>query len=289
MSSLAASKADNFYYPPEWRPDFGGISKFQGSNGANQYQKYGIIRFELPFDGWCLGCGRHMSKGLRFNAKKENAGKYLSTTIFSFDMKCYSCDQRFLILTDPQNSTYEFREGLRKHEQEYEANEELGIVEVGNDELKQKLNADPMFKLQHLQEDDIRAKSEREHMSELLELQQKTKKKDYDANSLLRQKNRLKRKHEKAQVDEGRKKGMSVPLLEVNEVDRQLAEQVTFQSRSNPKATQQLRRMAIQQQSIFTKPGKVEKSSRSSEKVKSSGALRLVAKGTINVCNFALK
>lgn len=52
MSSLAASRADNFYFPPEWRPEMGGISKFQGSKGANQWQKYGVIRFELPFDGW---------------------------------------------------------------------------------------------------------------------------------------------------------------------------------------------------------------------------------------------
>ena len=89
MSSLAASRADNFYYPPDWRPEYGGISKYQGnvdsldcyiiyytllfyikfidrityliiyiyiyttgSKGANQYQQSGVIRFELPFDGW---------------------------------------------------------------------------------------------------------------------------------------------------------------------------------------------------------------------------------------------
>ena len=30
MSSLAASRADGFYFPPDWRPEFGGLSKFQG-------------------------------------------------------------------------------------------------------------------------------------------------------------------------------------------------------------------------------------------------------------------
>jgi hypothetical protein len=111
MSSLAASRADNFYFPPEWRPEYGGISKFQGSKGANQYQKYGIIRFELPFDAWCLKCERHMSKGLRFNAKKDKDGKYFSTTIYRFTMKCYSCDQEFVIKTDPANDTYAFVDG----------------------------------------------------------------------------------------------------------------------------------------------------------------------------------
>ena len=62
MSTLAAARADNMYYPPEWRPEMGGISKFQGSNGHNQYEKYGKIRFELPVHGWCLGCGRHIGR-----------------------------------------------------------------------------------------------------------------------------------------------------------------------------------------------------------------------------------
>lgn len=40
----------------------GGISKFQGSKGHNQYEQYGKIRFELPVHGWCLGCGRHIGR-----------------------------------------------------------------------------------------------------------------------------------------------------------------------------------------------------------------------------------
>lgn len=62
MSTLAAARADNMYYPPEWRPEMGGISKFQGSKGHNQYELYGKIRFELPVHGWCLGCGRHIGR-----------------------------------------------------------------------------------------------------------------------------------------------------------------------------------------------------------------------------------
>ncbi len=103
--------------PPGAAPD---ATQFQGSKGKNQYEQYGIIRFELPFDAWCLKCEKHMSKGLRFNAKKDRAGKYFTTTIWPFSMKCYSCDQQFIIKTDPKNNTYEFAEGLRKHEQDYE-------------------------------------------------------------------------------------------------------------------------------------------------------------------------
>lgn len=28
MSSLAAARADNFYYPPEWTPKQGGLNKY---------------------------------------------------------------------------------------------------------------------------------------------------------------------------------------------------------------------------------------------------------------------
>ena len=30
MSSLAAARADNFYYPPEWTPEAGSLNKFAG-------------------------------------------------------------------------------------------------------------------------------------------------------------------------------------------------------------------------------------------------------------------
>jgi len=75
MSSLAATQSDGFYFPPNYdgRRD-GGLSKFNTNGqykGSNQYQQSGIIRFELPFDAWCLQCEAHLSKGLRFNAKKD--------------------------------------------------------------------------------------------------------------------------------------------------------------------------------------------------------------------------
>jgi coiled-coil domain-containing protein 130 len=58
MSSLAAAQADSFYFPPEYDGrKHGGLSKFNNPNykGSNQWQQAGIVRMELPFDGWCLG------------------------------------------------------------------------------------------------------------------------------------------------------------------------------------------------------------------------------------------
>lgn len=84
MSTLAAARADNMYYPPEWRPEMGGISKFQGSKGHNQYEQYGKIRFELPVHGWCLGCGRHIGRVRGLFVGDQRSGSFF----LSFD--CFS-------------------------------------------------------------------------------------------------------------------------------------------------------------------------------------------------------
>jgi hypothetical protein len=100
MSSLAASRADGYYHPPEWDPQKVGRDKYQGSKGSNQcvsaprglaracvcaiaqsalccravcrWEQYGVIRFEMPYNIWCGGCGKHIRKGTRFNAKKKD-------------------------------------------------------------------------------------------------------------------------------------------------------------------------------------------------------------------------
>ena len=63
---------------------------------------YMYYRFELPFNIWCGGCGSHVGMGVRYNAEKSQVGKYYSTPIFKFRMKCHLCDNYFEIQTDPQ-------------------------------------------------------------------------------------------------------------------------------------------------------------------------------------------
>ena len=40
--------------------------------------------------------------GVRYNAEKTTVGKYYSTPIFKFRMKCHLCDNHFEIQTDPK-------------------------------------------------------------------------------------------------------------------------------------------------------------------------------------------
>jgi coiled-coil domain-containing protein 130 len=233
MSSLAAARADNFYIHPEWRPEYGGISKFAGSTGANQYQKYGIIRFELPFDGWCTKCERHIGKGTRFNAKKDKDGKYFTTQIYSFSMKCASCDNELIIKTDPQNNTYDYAQGIRKMEQDYEMNQELdSIVTPLTDEARELIASDPIYRLQHEKEDLEKSQSSKEQIVRLLDHNEETRKNDFDANSRLRQMNRTHRKRARELQAEGEKRGLSVPLVEPNESDEREAVEAMRRSRA---------------------------------------------------------
>ena len=90
MSSLAAARADNFYHPPNWDPRKESRAEFHAGKGSwkahplrERAKKLdeGIltIRFEMPFDVRCSGCGNRIGKGVRFNAEKKCVGRHLST------------------------------------------------------------------------------------------------------------------------------------------------------------------------------------------------------------------
>lgn len=252
MSSLAASRADNFYYPPEWRPEMGGISKFQGSKGANQYQQFGIIRFELPFDSWCNGCKRHMCKGLRFNAKKDKDGNYFSTIIYKFTTKCPSCEQQFIIRTDPKNATYEFVEGLRKMEQDFTPDADDSLLVAVSDETKEQLTKDPIYRLQYEKEDKQKSEVAKSHNYAIMELNEKVLKNDYDNNSKLRSIHRSKKRRHKELLEEGSKFGLSIPLVEANEADLEESKLISYKSvDTSRRKREKTAILQLQNQSIF--------------------------------------
>lgn len=257
MSSLAASRADNFYFPPDWRPEYGGISKFAGSKGANQYEQYGIIRFELPFDAWCNKCGCHMCKGLRFNAKKDKAGNYFSTTIWAFTTKCYDCNEKFVIKTNPQLGTYDFVEGLRKKEEDFVPDADDSIIQATDDVTRQQLATNPMFALQHENEDKARALSMSERMNSLIDLREERFQRDYDGNAALRQRNREKKRKAADMLAAGRAHGLAIALVDENPEDVALARQLASGKNSTGnhslafKISERRKLVDIQSASIF--------------------------------------
>jgi coiled-coil domain-containing protein 130 len=79
---------------------------------------------------------------------KKKVGMYLSAPIFEFRMKCHLCDQHFLIRTDPKNLDYVVIDGAKRREQRWDMAENEQIVTDEKSEIK-RLQADPMFKLEH--------------------------------------------------------------------------------------------------------------------------------------------
>lgn len=76
MSTLAAARADNYYYPKDWNPKKGSLNKYHKSHPLGKRAskiKEGIltVRYETPFDIRCLQCKNSIGKGVRFNARKK--------------------------------------------------------------------------------------------------------------------------------------------------------------------------------------------------------------------------
>uniref|UniRef100_A0A7S2HCV6 Coiled-coil domain-containing protein 130 n=1 Tax=Octactis speculum TaxID=3111310 RepID=A0A7S2HCV6_9STRA len=181
-----------------------------------------------------------MGKGTRFNAKKERDGAYFSTKIWKFSMKCASCPQLFVIATDPKNSDYAFRAGIKKKVEEYDATpsgqagtseveervqEKLdGIYKKGGHlavEERHRQQTDAICKLERSVDDKKRALSEGERFDRLLELGESRRHFDYDANAALRQTMRQRRR-EVERLDEERKSkglGPGIRLLGPSECD----------------------------------------------------------------------
>jgi coiled-coil domain-containing protein 130 len=176
MSSLSAARADNFYQPPNFDPKkHKTLNKLHGTHRLGVRAKRiheGIltIRFEMPYKVWCENCNSIIAKGVRFNAEKKPIGKFHSSTIWEFSMKCYWCPQIFVVKTDPELAEYICASGCRKKIETYEPEQIDGIKFRSEEELLA-IERDPMLKLEVQREDNLRAEAKSNQLEELLELQ----------------------------------------------------------------------------------------------------------------------
>ncbi|KAL3510865.1 hypothetical protein ACH5RR_030266 [Cinchona calisaya] len=230
-SSLAAARADNFYYPPEWTPKKGSLNKFHGQHALRERarkldQGILIIRFEMPFNIWCGGCESMIAKGVRFNAEKKQVGNYYSTKIWSFSMKSACCKHEIVIQTDPKNCEYVIISGALKKTEEFDV-EDAETMLLPVDEERSKL-ADPFYRLEH-QEKDIKKKKEAEPV--LVRLQRVSDSRhsdDYGLNKALRAKLRNQKKRVAEEEAASRKMGLGIRLLPASEEDTATARRIKF-------------------------------------------------------------
>ncbi|CAN1314381.1 Probable splicing factor YJU2B [Linum perenne] len=231
MSTLAAARADNFYYPPEWTPKKGSLNKFNGQHALRERAKkidQGIlvIRFEMPYHIWCGGCNSMIAKGVRFNAEKKQVGNYYSTKIWSFSMKAACCSHEIVIQTDPKNCEYVIISGAQKKVEEFD-NEDAETLLLPADEEKGKLS-DPFYRLEH-QEEDLKKKKEAEPV--LVRLQRVSDSRhsdDYALNKALRARLRGQKKRVAEEENAARKRGFGMRLLPSSAEDVAAAAKVKF-------------------------------------------------------------
>ncbi|KVH96311.1 coiled-coil domain-containing protein 130-like [Cynara cardunculus var. scolymus] len=253
MSSLAAARADNFYYPPEWDPKKGGLNKFHGQHALRERAKkidqgILIIRFEMPYNIWCGGCNSMIAKGVRFNAEKKQVGNYYSTKIWSFTMKAACCKHEIVIQTDPKNCEYLVISGAQKKVEEFDT-EDAETMALPVDEEKSKLS-DPFYRLEH-QGEDLRKKKEAEPL--LVRLQRVSDARhldDYSLNKSLRAKLRSQKKRVAEEEVTARKMGLGIRLLPASEEDTAAAKRVKFSSKFNKNRDE--KRALIKSTSIFS-------------------------------------
>jgi len=257
MSSLAAARADNFYYPPEWIPnqegnDGGSRVDPLGERGKNKHLGIITIRFELPYNCWCLNCKNFVSKGVRYNAEKRQCGKYLSTKLWEFTMLCHRCKGVIKIQTDPQNRDYKFVCGLQPKVEKFD-HKDAGTTLLLDDEEKTRASRDAMYRVELGVDDHDKAKEKKRKrtLGDLSSFVERSKD-DYLWSQKLRAKFRGEKKELKRSSEESAAKGFGFRLLELSSVDQEAARTVAFAPKLSALKSSQLKRHAITTSSIFS-------------------------------------
>ncbi|CAI9103252.1 OLC1v1001703C1 [Oldenlandia corymbosa var. corymbosa] len=115
---MGERKVLNKYYPPDFDP-----SKVRRRSKPLQM----TVRMMLPMSIRCATCGNYMSKGTKFNIRKEDVAKerYLDCIqIFRLYFKCNNCSAEITIKTDPKNSDYVVESGAKRNFEPWRADDE---------------------------------------------------------------------------------------------------------------------------------------------------------------------
>uniref|UniRef100_F1L7V0 Coiled-coil domain-containing protein 130 n=1 Tax=Ascaris suum TaxID=6253 RepID=F1L7V0_ASCSU len=232
---MGERKGQNFYYPPDFDyKKHKTLNSYHGTHALRERAakiKQGIliIRFEMPFNIWCLGCNNHVGMGVRYNAEKKKVGMYYTTPVYEFRMKCHLCDNYFVIRTDPEHFDYELVEGCRRQEKRYDPSTiaQLGAVDRG---FNRQLEGDKMFKVEHVENDKTKSVEAGDQIEKLEWIQDRMRD-DFAANQALRQIFRHEKKELKDQrlIDEDLQKraSLSIKLLPESGEDRKLAAMIS--------------------------------------------------------------
>ena len=109
---MGERKVLNKYIPPDFDPSK--IPRGTRKGGKRNEMK---VRMMLPMSICCNTCGNYISKGTKFNSRKEDAlgEDYLGIQIFRFFFRCNRCSAEITMKTDPKNSDYTVESGASRN------------------------------------------------------------------------------------------------------------------------------------------------------------------------------
>lgn len=234
MSSLAAARADNFYFPQEWRPEHGSINQFHKSHPLGKRAKADgvlVVRFEMPFNVWCTHCETHIGRGVRFNARKKAVDKYFSTVIYEFRLTCAHCQGEMVVRTDPEQRGYNLVSGIRQKVEgrAQDDDQEIDTERVNDPQVAIQIREDAFFRIEHEQQDERIARERARGLDALMERQEAQFQDDYGSNSALRATFRQQKKQIKQKLEQGNRLGLAIPLADVHPDDVIASKATVFQ------------------------------------------------------------
>ncbi|XP_055770387.1 probable splicing factor YJU2B [Salvelinus fontinalis] len=259
---MGERKGQNHYYPPDFDPQkHGSLNGYHGTHALRERarklsQGILIIRFEMPYNIWCDGCKNHIGMGVRYNAEKKKVGTYYTTPIYRFRMKCHLCVNYIEMQTDPATCDYVIVCGAQRKEERWDMADNEQILTTERSE-KEKLETDPMYKLDHGGKDKEKLRKALPSLSELQDHQAGWKD-DFILNSKLRRKFRTEKKvmAEEEEKDNAVRKrtNLSIPLLPEKEEDKKLAALLTYTAPDSYDDRQNYKRKEISSRSWFSSP-----------------------------------
>ncbi|XP_058863971.1 probable splicing factor YJU2B [Acipenser ruthenus] len=259
---MGERKGVNKYYPPDFDPaKHGSLNGYRKSHPLRERarklsQGILIIRFEMPYNIWCDGCKNHIGMGVRYNAEKKKVGNYYTTPIYRFRMKCHLCVNYIEMQTDPASCDYVIVSGAQRKEERWDMKDNEQILTTEHSE-KEKLETDPMFKLEHGSQDRGKLQRALPSLSHIQEKQEAWRD-DFQLNSALRRKFRDEKKVIKEESERDgallSKACLSIPLVKETEDDKRLASLLTLHSADSYEDRQRLKRREISARSWFPSP-----------------------------------
>ena len=138
-------------------------------------------------------------------------------------------------------------------QQDYEAGDDDNVVKLTSDDTRQKMEENSIFKLEFENKAKASADIKNKRLIQLIEINDVVGQNDYDNNCKLRKINRNLKNKEKSQSLNGKKLGLSIPLLDPSDADRLASKKAKFKPKleGNFGTSERIKFTNIQSQSIF--------------------------------------